>query len=237
MCLTVRWAGSPSPRGAGTDRGKQVSIPAGQVHPSSGRSLGLLTQGAYVFLRALVSLVCGLSLLACGVVDEQGSSGSGATSPAATQESSPESTAVVPTGPPSSTASAPTTTASSLEVPDEDRTVVDGVRLDVLESTEGQTQATLTNLNDLPVDVQVRVIVAGTGVTPIASLEGRARLDGRDSATVMLLPTEPGGSSDARCSESCNYTFFAEAVTAEPAGEEPVNTERDCTPSVCRLDG
>lgn len=114
---------------------------------------------------------------------------------------------------------------------------MDGVRLDVLESTEGQTQATLTNLNDLPVDVQVQVIVAGTGVTPIASLEGRARLDGRDSATVMLLPTEPGGSSDARCSESCNYTFFAEAVTAEPAGEEPVNTERDCTPSVCRLDG
>lgn len=181
-------------------------------------------------LRALAAAGC--LVLSAGCSAQEADTATPA-SPA-TSSAGLSATAVPPSSPGPSPASAgPSVSATSPAESVDARTVSLGVRLDRLETTGDRTSAEVTNLNDVAVDVAVRVYIQNTGAAAQADLSGRSRLSGRSSATVELLPTEPGASVDATCSDDCSYIFKAEVV--EVADEEP--NERACTPDVCRLQG
>lgn len=182
-----------------------------------------------MFLRLLLCPLCSMLLIACGVSSEEtpqaGAKATGA----------PENLTTSPPSIPSS----PSASTSTADSADDARTVSDGVRLDLLESTDLSTSATLTNLNDLPIATTVRVQVLGIAdATPLADMTGDVQLDGRATSTIFLTPSDPRGDPAITCpSGNCSYIFTATALKVDDGGDHPASTERTCTPEVCRLLG
>lgn len=107
--------------------------------------------------------------------------------------------------------------------------VDNGIRLDRLENTGGRTVALLTNLNDLPGDVDVSIAVFKGGDLPAYELSGTTTLV--DTGTVIL---EEESGQAVECPDMCSYSLDAE-LSFNP-DLEPYTNETTCTYDVCRLD-
>lgn len=110
--------------------------------------------------------------------------------------------------------------------------VSDGVRLDRLQNNAGRTLATVTNLNSLPVDLEMSIALFRGGDFPAYDLTGRATLGSGETGSV-LLEEEQGRQVD--CSGGCSYDFRTVAQVAA-TDQEPHTNEQLCTPEVCSLD-
>lgn len=174
-------------------------------------------------MRALLVICCSALLVACDVATSE----EGQSSPVPSTADGSASASPSPTA-----GDAPTPTPTPISEPEVDLLIADGVRLDRLENNGGRTLATVTNLNSLPVDAQVDVLIFPGAGHRILSLSGSTTLDSGGTGSV-LLEEDDGEAVD--CSIACNYAFSVDADVAE-TDEEPHTNETSCTPAVCRLD-
>lgn len=140
-------------------------------------------------------------------------------------------------GPPASTVATPEPSTSPEPTTEpspstESRLVWQGLRLERITGTGEQLAATVTNLNDLPVEATLTVdVFASGGDFPEYELTGQARIS--NNSTVEVPLTERTGQTVV-CTVGCpGYGFRAEVEQAEAIGEEPYNLEGTCSDEVC----